>query len=212
MRRLAFLLLLALLSGCAQGAAETADYAQYLPEGARYVKEEPEGGGTEIAYEGADGVKYRLLVDASGAVRALETHRKRPDGNYTSSLLGEYGAFEIVRTRFPDAELRSASLRTDDGDQVCVMIFASGDSLYAYEMAANDGYALDSTRFFGYTKDADPTAQILLSYPAAEITRLELDFERGVAVYKGEATVEGIGYDFEVDFATGQLLEWDMDD
>lgn len=47
---------------------------------------------------------------------------------------------------------------------------------------------------------------------ASDITKIKKDYEDGKAVYEGEIKYNGYEYDFEIDAATGRIIEWDIDD
>lgn len=192
------------------GAAETADYAGYLPEGARFVRQETDDGATEIEYRDADGERYELLVGPDGTVLALEADRKTKAESAATLTVDE--AFGILTKTYPDARQIAAALDAKDGRAVWVVLFEDAGALNAYELDAGTGEVLAYDRIFGYSRDADPTVQIYLSYPGAEISKRNLGFEDGKAVYEGEATVDDFKYDFEADYTTGQLLKWEMDD
>ncbi|MDY4971119.1 MAG: PepSY domain-containing protein [Lachnospiraceae bacterium] len=44
---------------------------------------------------------------------------------------------------------------------------------------------------------------------AEENIRIHLDYENGKPVYEGSIVYDGIEYDFEIDAATGTILEWE---
>ena len=50
-----------------------------------------------------------------------------------------------------------------------------------------------------------------LTYSDVSFVRVELDWDDGRAVYEGEYRVGWTEYEFEMDAATGTLLEWEMD-
>lgn len=215
MKRIAWIMVAALAALAAFAAmAETAgtpDFGAYLPEGATFVKQEMDDGATEYEYAGPDGARYELLVAPDGTVLALDADlNKRPEA--AAGALTEAEAFEIIAALFPNARPISAAPDTDDGRPTWLVLFEDEGALNAYELDAATGTVLEYDRFFHYSPDTDPTAQIFQSYPGARITELSLDYENGRAVYEGEATVDGFKYDFKVDHATGQLIEWEMDD
>lgn len=47
--------------------------------------------------------------------------------------------------------------------------------------------------------------------PEAQFRALELDEDDGICVYEGEALIDGVEYEFELDVSTGRLLEWERD-
>lgn len=47
--------------------------------------------------------------------------------------------------------------------------------------------------------------------PEAEFRAVELDEDDGVWCYEGEAYIDGVEYEFELNAVTGKLLEWERD-
>ncbi|MBS4913773.1 MAG: PepSY domain-containing protein [Veillonella sp.] len=46
---------------------------------------------------------------------------------------------------------------------------------------------------------------------ASHVYKVHPDFEDGRKVYEGKIYFNGVEYEFEIDAATGQVTEWDVD-
>lgn len=52
---------------------------------------------------------------------------------------------------------------------------------------------------------------VLKKVPGATITKLEREYDDGRLIYEGELRKDGWEYDFEIDGATGAILEWEAE-
>lgn len=216
MKKLTAVILAAVLAvmllGCAAGSAEnTAFTAQYLPEGAEYVRSERDDGFTEHKYRDADKNEYVLIVDSSENVRALEYDAKAKS-TADEVVLSADEAFAVIAAVYPEARLITAVEDRDDGKWEWNILFANGFNLYFYELDAATGDVLDYDIFFGLTETIDPAAIITANIPGSEILEISLDTDDGRLYIEGEARTEGGILEFTIDADTGIIVETEYDD
>ena len=116
----------------------------------------------------------------------------------------------------------------EDGRQVYDVEFYSGNKEYDYEIDAStvsilssdfdidDDFKQDGENASGLTPAVsreDASAAALAKVPGAEEKdlRIKLDDDDGKLVYEGDIYYNGTEYEFEIDAATGDLLEWSQE-
>lgn len=193
--------LLAALMLAVPALAEEMDVLALLPAGAEAVD-----GGWALP----SGEVVLLNVDESGEAVSLVT--QTPVAVEAAGEQSREGAEQAVRAEYPGA-LVLASEALEDGSRVLSVltpswsgaVTAAGDGIVSRELSF--GAFIDGNRL---TMDGARAALSLLR-PGAEIAELELDEDDGMLLYEGEAFVDGVEYEFEMNAKTGKLLEWERD-
>lgn len=122
-----------------------------------------------------------------------------------------------------DVTFIKADTDYDDGRKVYDVEFYSGNKEYDYEIDAATGTILS------YDYEAEdstaPTVNVnitgarakeiaLAKVPGAtmaNIHKFEMDYDDGRMIYEGEIHYNGWEYEFEIDAATGAIIDWDID-
>lgn len=124
-----------------------------------------------------------------------------------------------------DVTFVKAELGTDNGRQEYEIEFYSGNMEYDYEIDASTGdilsydsdvenysrsNSLESGENKTYIGEEKARSIALAEVPGAKESdiRLHLDSEDGVAVYEGSVVYDNVEYEFEIDAATGKIVNW----
>ncbi|WP_240664771.1 PepSY domain-containing protein [Methanosarcina sp. MSH10X1] len=124
-----------------------------------------------------------------------------------------------------DVTFVKAELDTDNGRQEYEIEFYSGNTEYDYEIDASTGdilsYDSDVENYStsGSIKSGESKTYIgeekarsiaLAKVPRAKESdiRLHLDSEDGVTEYEGSVVYDNVEYEFEIDAATGKIVNW----
>lgn len=111
----------------------------------------------------------------------------------------------------------------DHGRSVYEVEFWANAAEYDYDISEDSGEILkSSTDYKGYHGGhhagaalslADAKDKALARVPGAGDSniRIHQDYDHGHAKYEGKIIYGGVEYDFEIDAATGQFLEWEED-
>ncbi len=125
-----------------------------------------------------------------------------------------------------DVTITKAQQEIDDGQSVYEIEFVTADTKYEYEIDAKLGtvFKYSQEAISQTSGQAFPQSQISeeeaktaalnyanLSPDQATCTKLELDYDDGVAEYEIEYIADGIEYDFKVNASNGEILEMEMD-
>lgn len=200
-------LLTVALCACSAGSAEDANLtAEYLPQGAEFVKTERDDGFTEHEYRDADGGRYTLSVDDDNVVRALEYDAKA-DSTATEVTLSAEEAFAMIQAERPEAQLITAVEDIDDGRYEWDILFRDGDELAFYELDAATGAILDYDIFYGVGGAVDPAEALAARLEGASIVEISLDIDDGRLTFEGEATTGTGRVEFVIDAETGTVIE-----
>ena len=151
-----------------------------------------------------------LTVDAEGNPLRLET--EVPAQVEAAGEQSRVGAEEGVRQEYPTGRVLSAQL-TEDGsralavlaDDLCGMIEVCGEAIVSRALEYGE-FAED-----GMLTEFGAMAAMRLLRSEANIVELELDEDDGALVYEGEAYIDDVEYEFELNAHTGKLLEWEAD-
>lgn len=112
-------------------------------------------------------------------------------------------------------QIVAAKALPEGGFSLAVCWFLTDDASGALYIADDVIIACDLT-FGAYRANGllteDGARRVLgIFRPDAVVTELELEKDDGLLIYEGEALVNGIEYEFEIDAITPRLLEWERD-
>lgn len=160
----------------------------------------------------------------------------------TSGYIGENKAWEIVLNKLPGGTKETMHLDAEDGMMVYEGVVRLGSNRYEFAVNAKTGEIVDwdqdhdddyivsgqpsieqpSTVPSTTSTSAGATSALIgmdrarevisQKAPGAQVHKIELDRENNKWVYEGEALYQNAEYDFEVDAATGAVLQWKQDD
>jgi hypothetical protein len=192
-RFFAALLALMLFISCASAEEQTAyPETASLPDGAVMETETPD--------------MRRYLVEDTGEIWTV--HQSEGECLAVAELpLKEPVAIdEFVAMRWPDAWI----LKSEEKEALFL------DAGVAGRCSQTDGVLVTEMSFGEFRAEgrmlaAGAAAAMALYRPQAVVAEIELDEDDGLVIYEGEAYVDGIEYEFELDAYTGRLLEWERD-
>ena len=144
-------------------------------------------------------------------------------GDYIGEAKAKEIALDHAGVSASKATFVHVELDWDDGRPEYEVEFYTGNKEYDYDIDALTGkirsYDFDAEYYvpsagqgdlIGETK-AKSIVQSKAGSTAGTFHEFELDWDDGRAVYEGEYRVGWTEYEFEMDAATGTLLEWEMD-
>ena len=144
-------------------------------------------------------------------------------GDYIGEARAREIALDHAGVSSSAATFVHVELDWDDGRPEYEVEFYAGNKEYDYDIDALTGeirsYDFDAEYYapsagqgdlIGETK-AKSIVQSKAGSTAGTFHEFELDWDDGRAVYEGEYRVGWTEYEFEMDAATGTLLEWEMD-
>ena len=144
-------------------------------------------------------------------------------GDYIGKARAKEIALDHAGLTYSDVSFVRVELDWDDGRPEYEVEFYAGNKEYDYDIDALTGeirsYDFDAEYYapsagqgdlIGETK-AKSIVQSKAGSTAGTFHEFELDWDDGRAVYEGEYRVGWTEYEFEMDAATGTLLEWEMD-
>ncbi len=138
-------------------------------------------------------------------------------GAATASLT-EAQVIEKVKALFPEANVLSQFPETDDGLQEIEAFFTTATMYGSVEMNAATGeileyeIAMDGTPEDGRMDEASARDALQKQMPGIEIVKIKLDEDDGRYEWEGEAILNGVRYEFELDAANGALIDFHIDD
>lgn len=172
-----------------------------------------------------------LEVSWDGESRTVELTRDR--GTTGAGSAGTSGVITAERAReialdhagvsASKAVFVKTRLDREDGRQVYEVEFYAGNLEYDYELDAVSGkvlsvdqdaesYVPEITGNSGYISEAKAKSIVEDRAGASGTYReFKLDRDDGRAVYEGELRVGSLEYEFQLDAATGTILEWELD-
>ena len=151
-----------------------------------------------------------LLVCSDGELILVET-RQPADYDPAAVPVGRSLAEELVRAAYPDCRIlffrdsESGKELGVAGENFCGSIFVADGRIISRSLEIGEIFRNDRLTMDGALK------VLTLHRPEAEFRALELDEDDGVYLYEGEAYIDGVEYEFELDVSTGRLLEWERD-
>ena len=160
-----------------------------------------------------------LVTDADTFSGEGQTPVKKPDGLLTAEDAAAK-ALEHAGLKAEDVTFIQKKLEWDDGRQVYDVEFYSGAKEYDYEIDAATGEIIsfdhDAEHYTpgtGSPVTLDEAKELALSKvpgaAASHIVKAKQDRDDGKTIYEIEIVYSGMEYDFEIDAATGAILEFD---
>ena len=202
MKRILALWIIALLASCCAGAEPVLPEGPVLPEEARQIGGEAIGPIRRIDLEiPSTGERMALFLDGDGEPLTLVTVA---DGAPASEAAGDVTA--AAEEACPGALVLRSS-----GEQLAVASYCWFGTLEV-RSGCVVRRELRGGRFVGedglLTLDGALAAMRLLR---PEAVFQEIEYDADDRDYEGEALVDGEPYEFEIDAASGRLLEWERD-
>lgn len=194
---MAILLILAAMTACA--CAE--DALTLLPEGSET---------TDNGWILPSGERLELVLNEDGGPAALITG-EAACSDETQEQSRE-GAEVAVLAQYPGALILSGETNEDGSRTVAVVT----ETLFGTIVVKGDGVTSRELYVGRFIENGTLTADgaraaLKLLRPDAVLRELEKDNDDGLLLYEGEATVDGVEYEFEMNARTGKLLEWERD-
>ena len=197
--------------------------AAYISADAKLVKQENEGAYIEYEYrDEAANAEIEALADASGKYVIVKTEYVIAPGARESKL-DEAAANETAQGILPGCEVDYAYSCLDDGlNEWHAFCLLDGD-MWRLTFTADNGDVIETEVIPGAADKAAATPMLSASgaidaLKAAKgniaITDLDFDFDddAGIMYYEGECTLDGKKYEFKINAATGDVVEWELDD
>lgn len=185
----------------------------------------------EIEFVAAD-YKYEYEIDAESGM-VLSSSRKTLSGRTTSVSAGSItleeakaAALEHAGLTASDVTFTKTKLDNDDGREEYDIEFVSDDYEYEYEIDSQSGAVLSNSKEArkGQTMSAaegwltleDAKNAALdhagVSASDADFTKTKLDYDDGRGEYDIKFYVGGWKYEYTIDAATGEIIEYEIDD
>ena len=114
----------------------------------------------------------------------------------------------------PDAAVDGVYHVKDDGRQHRVAFLRQGGDVYEFVTEAETAKVVHMTQLFGaadITSLPDVWRAVQDAKGAAVLTDVELEYDDGRLVYKGDASLNGKRFEFEILAENGKLLQWEKD-
>ena len=152
----------------------------------------------ELTWDERAGTPLSLITRTPAAVSGEPTSREAAE-----ALVDRiYPGMDVLFSR--DGENGAKELCLLAGN-LCGEIVVAGNGVISRELTCGE-----------YTRDGRLTmegalAVLELHRPEAEFRALELDEDDGQLYYEGDAWLDGVEYEFELDARTGRLVEWERD-
>jgi len=207
MNRIILLLVISLFLVAACPASAQA----YIPENAVMLSETEADGVRTSVYNIPDtGEQLTLASDiASGEILSLKS---RSAAVSAETPMDAEAAKAMLAGIYPDALVVSSAESNLDTAVVRRLIIVAPD-LCGCILFDADGVCGKDIVFDACIRDGRITSDAARSImqflrPDAKITEIELDDDDGLLLYEGEARIDGQTFEFEMDAATGKLLQW----
>ena len=208
MKKLFWVCLIMLLAACAACAEEN---AYDIPAGA-VVTDTQEAGPYKLAdIEFESGETAVLVIDVqSGEEISLTTTQAA--FVLTDTVQNREDAESAVISQYPDAIMLFGE-DMEVGSKKLYMITGN----IVGEITVHGNIIISRMLNYGdYIRDGRLTmdgalAAMHMHRPEAEFRAVELDEDDGEWCYEGEAFIDGVEYEFELNASTGKLLEWERD-
>ena len=162
-------------------------------------------------YEYRDG-NTRYDVSMRGdTVLMLET--TSPVGDAVPAPTDEALMTELMK-QLPEATVDGVYTVKDDGRQRRVAFLRQGGDVYEFVTEAETAKVVRMTQVFGAGEIAslpDAWRAVQDAKGAVVLTDVELEYDDGRLVYKGDASLNGKRFEFEILAENGKLLQWERD-
>lgn len=208
MKKLFWVCLIMLLAACAACAEEN---AYDIPAGA-VITDTQEAGPYKLAdIEFESGETAVLVIDVqSGEEISLTTTQAA--FVLTDTVQNREDAESAVISQYPDAIM----LFGEDMEVGSKKLYMITENIVG-EITVHGNIIISRMLNYGdYIRDGRLTmdgalAAMHMHRPEAEFRAVELDEDDGEWCYEGEAFIDGVEYEFELNASTGKLLEWERD-
>lgn len=213
-------------------AAMTADSAKaaaekYVPRGSVYAETKIDDGKYEIKFYSGDRLeKYEIEISQSSEKPVKYESELVEHRGGLKTVITEETAQKAVTDEIKNAEILLTIVEYDDGYSRYAVSFKTAELYGSYEIQPETGKIMKREIYMGTLPTApalkvdpvtgdigiDKAREIALAkVPGAQVQKLQLEHDDGRAVYEGELRNGKWEYDFEIDAATGAILEWDQD-
>jgi len=190
-KRIMILILCLLLAVGAQAS-------EWIPEGAAY---DP---AAEVYIVPGSGERIAMILNEAGLPRYLS-------GTSDYVPTGE-PSYEAALGVYPDALVIESRKETVHGGEALRLYLLHeafhGSILFADGMVIGRELMFVSCVRDGAITMSGAVAALRVLRPEAELLEVELDDDDGLLLYEGEARIDGQTFEFEMDAATGKLLQW----
>lgn len=162
-----------------------------------------------------------------GAVTTAPAQTNTPNTNTSTGAVDEAKAQEIALAhagiKAADATITKSKLDYDDGRQVYEIEWYANGAKYDYEISVATGEIIDSsyeaktvvgTGNSATVSEATAKQTALARVSGAtekDIYEWKLDYDDGRPEYEGKIIYGGREYEFTIDAASGNIIEWDME-
>lgn len=200
-------------------AAKAKEIAErQVPAQSTYLRTKEDGTNFEVKfYNKVTQTYYEVSVGRlTGEITVYETDALSKQGSLQAAL-GENGAKNVVLSEFPDAQITTVKLESDDGYLVYEVSFATNKYHGEYTLNAQTGKILERDIYLSPASGAASTQQLLTytqlealtakQIPNSVMTEIELERKNGIYVY--QVTAVSGQYEYELDFRAtdGELLQ-----
>jgi uncharacterized membrane protein YkoI len=193
---------------------------KYLPKDSIHLHTKDEGYKYELKFfSESRQEKYEVQIDKfSQKLREFESKLVHDYGSQKVTL-SEEDAKKAVTNELEGAEIVTVVLDNDDWYKEYKVTFQTATSYGEYEVHPETGTVLQ--REIKFVEQANTASTMLTmeqarqialeKVPDAIIYKLKLDHEDGRMIYEGEMRKGMFEYEFEIDAATGAIIDWDVD-
>lgn len=192
-----------------------------LPKGAVIAELKLEEEDGRMVYEAeayGQGEEYDIEIDAvTGEVLKLESEKDddynegRPSGN---NYMSDTEIRGIILEKFSGGNIVELELDYEDGKYEGEVI--AGNIKYEFAISAVSGKFLELEKEWdasGAEISAERAKGIIMGrLPGCTVIELELDEDKGILKYEGEAILNDKEYEFEIDAVSGVILELEIED
>lgn len=190
----------------------------YVPSDAAYQRTETDDGLFEVKYLSADGSEeYDVKIDRNSGI-VVKVERDLRDGRGSNEVvLTEDEARALVQNLYPEATIISLRSERDDDLYEYQASFSTEEFFGTIELNAETGVVLEADIYYnaavpeGQLGYAEIMAQLESLKPGLNVIRIEFDEDDGRMRYEGEALLDNVLYEFEIDADTGELREWERE-
>ena len=151
-----------------------------------------------------------LLMCSDGELILVET-RQAAAYDPSAPAVERSRAEALVRAAYPECRIlfsrdgEGGKQLGVAGENFCGSILVADDRIISRSLEIGEIFRNGRLTMDGALK------VLTLHRPEAEFRALELDEDDGVYLYEGEALLDGVEYEFELDARTGRLVEWERD-
>ncbi len=184
---------------------------------------------TTLSQDGADGTQTRVQQESTGQTQNADIQVQTVDGQDTAITGDEAKAAALADAGIDASEVTHIRVKKDwdDGRNIYEVEFYVGREEYDYDIDADTGvilskdYDIDDDFYNGQNGQGtgsdgniiseDEAVRIVLDRvdgAAASDVWMKLDYDDGRAYYEGEIYYNNTEYEFEMNAATGEILEW----